>query len=66
MSDPGGTLRMGNIETLRWNRIGAFEKYLKAEAEKEREARGNVIEDEDEDADGGLDPDMASSLLSPI
>ncbi|KIK90652.1 hypothetical protein PAXRUDRAFT_831522 [Paxillus rubicundulus Ve08.2h10] len=63
LSDPDGTLRMGSIETLRWNRIGAYEKYLKAEAEKERAARGDQAEDEDEDAEGELDPDMSSSTL---
>ncbi|KAF9237785.1 hypothetical protein BU15DRAFT_75778 [Melanogaster broomeanus] len=63
LSDPDGTLRMGSIETLRWNRIGAYEKYLKAEAEKERAARGAQVEDEDEDAEGELDPDMSSSTL---
>jgi hypothetical protein len=62
LSDPGGTLRMGSIETLRWNRIGAFERYLKAEEEKERAARGNVVDDEDEDAEGELDPDMVCPL----
>ena len=62
LSDPDGTLRMGSIETLRWNRIGAFDRYLKAEEEKERAARGSVDEDEDEDADGELDPDMVCPL----
>ena len=49
---------MGSIQTLRWNRVGAFEKYLKAEEEKEREARGDEEDHEDEDAEGELDPDM--------
>ena len=62
LSDPDGTLRMGSIETLRWNRIGAFERYLKAEEEKERAARGNIVDDEDEDAEGELDPDMVYPL----
>ncbi|KAG8216324.1 hypothetical protein J3R82DRAFT_6394 [Butyriboletus roseoflavus] len=63
LSDPDGTLRMGSIETLRWNRIGAFNRYLKAEEEKERAARGDKGDDEDEDAEGELDPDMSSSTL---
>ena len=63
LSDPDGTLRMGSIETLRWNRIGAFDRYLKAEEEKERAARSNVDDDDDEDADGELDPDMVCPLL---
>ena len=62
LSDPDGTLRMGSIETLRWNRVGAFERYLKAEEEKERAARGNDEEDEEEDAEGELDPDMVCHL----
>ena len=62
LSDPDGTLRMGSIETLRWNRIGAFERYLKAEEEKERAARGNEGDDEEEDAEGELDPDMVCTL----
>lgn len=62
LADPDGTLRMGSIETLRWNRTGAFEKYLKAEEEKERAARPNVVEDEEDDADGELDPDLVGSL----
>lgn len=49
---------MGSIETLRWNRVGAFERYFKAEEEKERAARGNEQDDEDEDTEGELDPDM--------
>ncbi|KAF9237781.1 hypothetical protein BU15DRAFT_75774 [Melanogaster broomeanus] len=36
---------MGSIETLRWSRVGAHEKYLKAEAEKERAARGAHVDD---------------------
>lgn len=63
LSNPDGTLRMGSIETLRWNRIGAFEKYLKAEEEKERAARGNSVGDEEEDGEGELDPDMVGSPL---
>jgi len=55
---------MGNIETLRWNRIGTFERYLKAEEEKERAARGNEVDDEDEDAEGELDPDMVWQLCT--
>lgn len=63
LSNPDGTLRMGSIETLRWNRIGAFERYLKAEEEKERAARGNEeVDDEEEDAEGELDPDMVCTL----
>jgi len=60
LSDPDGTLRMGSIETLRWNRIGAFDRYLKAEEEKERAARGD--DDDDDDEDGELDPDMVCPL----
>ncbi|KAN0085656.1 hypothetical protein V8E55_006790 [Tylopilus felleus] len=63
LSDPKGTLRMGSIETLRWNRVGAFERYFKAEEEKEHAARGNEQDDEDEDTEGELDPDMSSSTL---
>ncbi|KAH0834679.1 hypothetical protein J3R83DRAFT_10203 [Lanmaoa asiatica] len=63
LSDPDGTLQMGDIKTLRWNRIGAFERYLKAEEEKERAARGNEVDEDDEDAEGELDPDMSSSTL---
>ncbi|KAF9226199.1 hypothetical protein BS17DRAFT_776871 [Gyrodon lividus] len=63
LSDPDETLRMGSIETLRWNRIGAYEKYLKAEAEKERMARGDQAEEEDDDAEGELALDASSSTL---
>ncbi|KAF8552133.1 hypothetical protein OG21DRAFT_1511845 [Imleria badia] len=63
LSNPDGTLRMGSIETLRWNRVGAFEKYLKAEEERERAARGDEEDPEDEDAEGELDPDISSSTL---
>lgn len=52
---------MGSIETLRWNRIGAFDKFLKAEEEKERVARGEEADEEDE-TDGELDPDMVCPL----
>ncbi|KIJ58157.1 hypothetical protein HYDPIDRAFT_44606 [Hydnomerulius pinastri MD-312] len=63
LPDPDDTLRMGAVETLRWNRIGAYDKYLKAEAEKERAARGEEADEEDEDAEAELDPDMSSSTL---
>lgn len=56
---------MGSIETLRWNRLGAFEKYLEVEEEKERVARSNLVEDEEE-AEGELDPDMVGSICTAI
>ncbi|KAG9311897.1 hypothetical protein JVU11DRAFT_8158 [Chiua virens] len=61
LSNPEGTLRMGSVETLRWNRIGAFERYLKAEEEKERATRGNEVDEED--PEGELDPDISSATL---
>lgn len=61
LSDPEGTLRLGMIDTTRWNRIGAYERFLKAEAEKDRAAKG--IEDIDEDIDCGLDPDTVYSFV---
>ncbi|KAH7882246.1 hypothetical protein F5I97DRAFT_1931447 [Phlebopus sp. FC_14] len=64
LSDPEGTLCLGFIQTLRWNRLGAYDRYLKAEAEKERATRGDEEQDdEDDDAEGELDPDMSSSTL---
>ncbi|KAF8429455.1 hypothetical protein L210DRAFT_852564 [Boletus edulis BED1] len=62
LSDPGGTFRMGSVETLRWNRVGTFERHLKVREEKERAARGNVTVD-DEDDEGELDLDLSSSTL---
>ncbi|KAI6021738.1 hypothetical protein BKA83DRAFT_674054 [Pisolithus microcarpus] len=64
LSNPEGTLRPGIVETTRWNRIGAYERFLEAEAEKDWSARPlNEDSDDDEDAEGETDPDMSSSTL---
>ncbi|KAH7909375.1 hypothetical protein BJ138DRAFT_1127723 [Hygrophoropsis aurantiaca] len=60
---PDDTLRLGMIDTLRWNKIGGFERFLKAEAEKERVSRQDDEEGTEEDAEGDFDPDMSSATL---
>ncbi|KAG6333950.1 hypothetical protein ID866_5133 [Astraeus odoratus] len=62
LSDPESTLRLGSIDTTRWNRIGAYERFLKAEAERDNIARG-LDEDLDEDAEGEIDPVLSSATL---
>jgi hypothetical protein len=50
------------ITPVRWNGLFAFDKFLQAEAERERLEYGDVTE-ELPDADAGeLDPDLVSSL----
>ncbi|KAI6025535.1 hypothetical protein EDC04DRAFT_2930725 [Pisolithus marmoratus] len=64
LSNPEGALRPGIVETTRWNRIGAYERFLQAEAEKDWSTR--VLDgefDEDEDAEGEFDPNMSSATL---
>ncbi|KAI6006487.1 hypothetical protein F5J12DRAFT_94756 [Pisolithus orientalis] len=66
LSNPEETLRPGAVETTRWNRIGAYDRFLKAEAEKDWSARaldGDFDEDEDEYAEGETDPNMSSATL---
>ncbi|KAI6106586.1 hypothetical protein EV401DRAFT_2008168 [Pisolithus croceorrhizus] len=63
LSDPEGTLRPGTVETTRWNRIGAYERFLKAEAEKDWSTLPlDEDSDEDEDAEGETDPNMVCTV----
>jgi len=47
------------INPVRWNGLYAFEKFLQAEAERERHECGAVVEELlDVDAEGDVDPDI--------
>lgn len=68
LSNPDGTLRLGTVETTRWNRIGAYDRFLNAQAIKNRPAEEVDEGDSDEDAEGEIDPDLVgpASLFSHI
>jgi len=59
---PDETLRLGTVETTRWNRVGAYERFLEAEAFRDRVAKGVDEDDSDEDAEGELDPDLVRAV----
>ncbi|KIM61337.1 hypothetical protein SCLCIDRAFT_25966 [Scleroderma citrinum Foug A] len=63
LSNPDGTLRLGTVETTRWNRVGADEHFLEAEAFKDHIGKGVDEDDLDEDAEGELNPDLSSATL---
>ncbi|KAL4068627.1 hypothetical protein V8B97DRAFT_1918709 [Scleroderma yunnanense] len=63
LSNPDGTLRLGTVETTRWNRIGAYDRFLKNEADNDRAANQADDDDSDEDAEGEVDPDVSSATL---
>jgi hypothetical protein len=50
------------ITPVRWNGLFAFDKFLQAEAERERLEYGDVTEELPDADTGELDPDLVSSL----
>ena len=62
LSNPDGTLCLGTVETMQWNRVRSYEHFLEAEAFKDHVGKGVDEDDSDEDAEGELDPDLVHAV----